>query len=95
MIRGTIVGEVWATRKHPALAGAKLILVAEQELSDSGFSHTGRLVVARDRLDARAGQTVLVAFGSGARRTGHLPPNFDVLADAAVVQVVDDSSQED
>lgn len=28
MIRGRIIGEVWATKKHPGLEGRKLVLVA-------------------------------------------------------------------
>jgi microcompartment protein CcmK/EutM len=42
MIRGTVVGQVWATRKSRALAGEKLLLVATDE---------DRLVVGVDRLD--------------------------------------------
>jgi microcompartment protein CcmK/EutM len=85
MIRGTVVGQVWATRKSRALAGEKLLLVATDE---------DRLVVGVDRLDARVGQEVLVSWGSGARnvlRPG--PDNRDLLCDAAVSLVIDGSTE--
>ena len=85
MIRGTVVGQVWATRKAPQLEGAKLLLVG-QEGGD-------RLVVCHDTLGARTGQRVLVSWGSGARNVlvpG--PDNRHVLCDAAVCQLVDGSS---
>lgn len=81
-----VVGEVWATRKAPGLAGRRLVLVAPVE----GGRPTGRVVVAVDTLEARAGQEVLVAFGSGARnvlRPG--PANRDLLCDCAVALLVD------
>ena len=64
MIRGTVVGQVWATRKARGLDGRKLLLVAAR---DADGQPSGRLVVAIDMLDARGGEDVTVAFGSGAR----------------------------
>ncbi|HEY4395125.1 MAG TPA: EutN/CcmL family microcompartment protein [Polyangia bacterium] len=87
MIRGTVVGEVWATRKARGLDGRKLVLVAARD-AEGGTS--GRLVVAIDTLDARAGDDVTVAFGSGARNV--LRPsadNRDLLCDAAVAAIVE------
>lgn len=87
MIRGTVVGEVWATRKARGLDGRKLLLVAAR---DGGGRASGRLVVAVDVLDARAGEEVTVAFGSGARNV--LRPgaeNRDLLCDAAVATIVE------
>ena len=84
MIRGTVIGQVWATRKADALTGNKLLLVAA-EGSD-------RLVVSLDTLDARVGQEVLVSWGSGARnvlRPG--PNNRQLVCDAAVSLLVDGS----
>jgi ethanolamine utilization protein EutN len=90
VIRGRIVGTVWATRLHAALRGAKLVLVA---VEDAAGRATGEVWVARDALDARRGETVLVAFGSGARNA--LVPgaeaNRGLLADAAVAEIVDGS----
>jgi ethanolamine utilization protein EutN len=82
VIRGRVVGEVWATRKSPGLAGRRLVLVAVEGAD--------RALVAVDTLEARDGQRVLVSLGSGARnvlRPG--PDNREVLCDAAVSLLVD------
>ena len=87
MIRGTVVGQVWATRKARGLDGQKLLIVAAL---DAEGRATGRLVVAIDVLDAGGGEDVTVAFGSGARnvlRPG--PDNRDLLCDAAIAAVVE------
>jgi len=87
MIRGTIVGQLWATRRAAGLDGRKLVLVAAR---DAAGASTGRLVVAIDTLDARAGEDVTVAFGSGARNVvAPGPDNRDVLCDAAVAALVE------
>jgi microcompartment protein CcmK/EutM len=87
MMRGTIIGQVWATRQAAGLTGRKLVLVAER---DADRAPTGRLVVAIDTLDARGGDDVTVAFGSGARnviKPG--PDNRELLCDAAVAALVE------
>jgi ethanolamine utilization protein EutN len=91
VIRGTIIGTVWATRRAPGLAGRKLVLVAER---DGDARASGRVVVAIDTLDAAAGQDVTVAFGSGARNvlrpaTKDGPDNRELLCDAAVAAIVE------
>lgn len=87
MIRGTVLGQVWATRKAAGLEGRKLSLVAV-EASD-------RLLVCIDTMEAHVGERVLVAFGSGARNVlAPGPDNRRLLCDAAVAQVVDGSSEE-
>jgi microcompartment protein CcmK/EutM len=87
MIRGTVIGQVWATRHAPGLARQTLLLVAAH---DAAGRPTGRLVVATDVLDARAGDDVTVAFGSGARnvlKPG--PDNRGLLCDAAISAIVE------
>ncbi|HXJ23136.1 MAG TPA: EutN/CcmL family microcompartment protein [Polyangia bacterium] len=87
MIRGTVLGQVWATRRARGLDGRKLLLVAAR---DADGAATGRVVVAIDTLDARTGDDVTVSFGSGARnvlRPG--PDNRDLLCDAAVAAIVE------
>ncbi len=87
MIRGAVVGQVWGTRRAPGLEGQRLLLVAA---SDADGKPSGRLVVAVDVLDARVGEEVTVAFGSGARRV--LRPagdDRDVLCDAAVAAIIE------
>lgn len=87
MIRGTVVGQAWAARQARGLEGRRLLLVAAR---DAAGAPTGRIVVAIDTLDARAGEDVTVAFGSGARnvvRPG--PHNRDLLCDAAIAAIVE------
>jgi microcompartment protein CcmK/EutM len=87
MMRGTIIGQVWATRHAPGLDGQRLLVVAAR---DADGNATGRLVVAIDVLDARGGEDVTVAFGSGARNVllpG--PDNLDVCCDAAIAALVE------
>lgn len=82
MKRGRIVGELWGARRCRGLDGRRLVLVADGD--------SGRLLVAIDTLDARAGQEALVALGSGGRnvlRPG--PDNRDLLCDAAVALLID------
>jgi ethanolamine utilization protein EutN len=87
VIRGTVIGQVWATRKATGLDGQRLLVVAAR---DATGALSGRVVVASDVLDARAGEDVTVAFGSGARnvlRPG--PDNRDLLCDAAIAAIVE------
>lgn len=87
MIRGRVLGEVWATRRCRGLGGRKLVLV--------GDPGQDRVVVAVDTLDARRGQEVLVAMGSGARNVlAPGPDNRALLCDAAVALLVDGPSEE-
>lgn len=87
MIRGTVIGQVWGTRKARGLDGQTLLVVA---VRDAEGRPTGRLVVASDVLDTGVGEDVTVAFGSGARnvlRPG--PDNRDLLCDAAIAAIVE------
>ena len=87
MIRGTLIGQVWAVRRAPGLDGRKLVLVAARDADNAA---TGQVVVAIDTLDAGRGDDVTVAFGSGARnvlRAG--PQNRELLCDAAIAALVE------
>lgn len=99
MIRGRIIGEVWATKKHPGLEGRKLVLVAAvgDDTSDAraakggasgGRVPTGEVVVAIDTLETRPGQEVLVSWGSGARNVLQEGANTQVLCDAAISAIL-------
>lgn len=82
MIRGRVIGEVWATRKAPGLSGRRLLLV--------GVEGQDRALVAIDTLDAREGEAVMVSLGSGARnvlKPG--PDNREILCDCAISLIVD------
>jgi ethanolamine utilization protein EutN len=84
VILGRVVGELWATRKHEALEGRKLLLVRPDYWyappAETGF------LVAVDAVGANVGQDVVVCLGDGARSTlgrANLP------IEAAVMGIVD------
>jgi microcompartment protein CcmK/EutM len=82
VIRGRILGEVWATRKAPGLTGRRLLLV--------GVDGEDRAMVAIDTLDARADEAVMISVGSGARNVLEPgPDNRDLVCDAAVSLIID------
>jgi microcompartment protein CcmK/EutM len=82
MIRGRVVGELWATRKAPGLVGRRLLLV--------GVDGEDRALVAIDTLDAREGDAVMVSVGSGARNVlAPGPDNRALLCDAAISLIID------
>lgn len=95
MLKGRVIGEVWATKKCPALAPYRLRLVVEQGASGAS---TGRVLVAADELDTETGRLVMVSFGSGARnaiRPG-ASTNRDLVCECAITQVIEgDSAEED
>ena len=66
-----VVGNVIATVKHPALVGAKLLLVDEE---DPAGGTRGRPLLAVDTVDAGEGDRVLVLDeGNGAAQVLHAP----------------------
>jgi microcompartment protein CcmK/EutM len=82
MIRGRVIGEVWATRKAPGLGGRRLLLV--------GVEGEDRALVAIDTLDAGEGDAVMVSVGSGARNVLQPgPDNRGLLCDAAISLIID------
>lgn len=83
MIIGTVVGNVWATRKDENLEGCKLMIVDPYNFKESS---KGYPIVAVDTIGAGIGETVLVVSGSSARlgsRRGQSP------IDHAIVGIVD------
>ena len=64
MLIGTIIGNVWATRKNEELNGCKLMIV--EPLQYEGHSKPYP-VVAVDTIGGGIGETVLVVSGSSAR----------------------------
>jgi ethanolamine utilization protein EutN len=66
MILGRVMGEVWATRKHAAYEGRKMLLV--RPLLWYAPSHEVGHLVAIDTVDAGVGDDVIVCVGTPARR---------------------------
>jgi len=84
MILGTVVGTVWATKKNPWLEDLKLVIVRPRCWYDP--PHDVDHLVAVDRLEARAGQDVVVCMGLPAR-TDLGDRRYPV--EAAVMAIVD------
>lgn len=62
-----VVGNIWATRKHPGLANGKLLLV--QVLDEKTGEVTGEPAMAMDKcFGAGPGDTVLIVDEGGAAR---------------------------
>jgi len=88
MFTGRVLGEVWATRRHPTLEGFKLLLVDPSEVSERALGGKKQgLVVAADAVDAGVGDQVIVAYGRAGRVA--LGRGHDIAVEAAVVGVVD------
>jgi ethanolamine utilization protein EutN len=84
MILGRVVGEVWATRKHEALEGRKLLII-EPHLWYAPAHEIGHLVAA-DTVGAGVGEDVVVCLGDPARRN---LGSTSVPVEAAVCAIVD------
>jgi ethanolamine utilization protein EutN len=84
VILGRVVGEVWATRKHDALAGRKLLLI-EPRLWYAPSHQVGHLV-AVDSVGAGVGEDVVVCMGDPARRQ---LGSTSIPVEAAVCAIVD------
>jgi ethanolamine utilization protein EutN len=84
MILGRVIGQVWATRREPRLAGKKLLVIRPHGLVEPPFE--GRHVVAIDDVDAGVGDDVVVCLGLPARWAAG---DHDMPVDAAVLGVVD------
>lgn len=90
MFTGRVIGEIWATRRHPTLEGFKLLLVDPYEVSERVGGKKQGLVVAADAVDAGVGDDVIVAYGRAGRTA--LERGHDIAVEAAVVGVVDDKT---
>jgi ethanolamine utilization protein EutN len=84
MILGRVVGEVWATRKHPGLEGRKLLVIAPY-LWYAPSHEIGHLV-AVDPVGAGIGEDVVVCLGDPARR---VLGSTSLPVEAAVAAIVD------
>jgi ethanolamine utilization protein EutN len=91
VILGRVVGEVWATRKHPGLDGKKLLLIAPY-LWYAPAAEVGHLVAA-DPVGAGVGEDVVVCLGDPARRqlgSTNLPVEATVAAIVDRVELAGD-----
>lgn len=77
MLLGTVVGNIWATRKDDGLIGMKLLIVKLKN---------GDEIVACDYIGAGNGDEVLVSTGSSARK---VLQREESPVDAAIVGIID------
>jgi ethanolamine utilization protein EutN len=85
VILGRVVGEVWATRKHPRLGGYKLLVVRPYWWYEP--SHRVEHLVAIDaHVDAGVGDDVVVCMGEPPRWKSEGPA---MPVEAAIMAVVD------
>ena len=89
MFIGTVVGNVWATKKEPTLEGFRFLLVRPYTLHGDKASE---VIVAADVIGAGVGETVLDVVGRAARHT--LGKGQDVGYQTAIVAIVDSMSVE-
>lgn len=89
MFLGTVVGNVWATKKEPTLEGFRFLMVRPFSL---GAEKASEVIVAADVIGAGIGETVLVVVGRAARHT--LGKGQDVGYQTAIVAIVDSISIE-
>ena len=66
MILGRVVGELWATRRHPGLSGVKLLVVQPHLWYGPAFEVAH--IIAIDTLGAGEGEDVIVCMGEPARQ---------------------------
>ena len=84
MIIGTVIGNVWATRKEETLNGLKLMIVRRV---DCASNETHESFVAVDCVGAGVGERVLVVTGCSARMALR---NVDSPVDAAIIGIIDE-----
>lgn len=89
MFLGKVIGQVVATKKDPAMKGARLLLLRPQLIDPDApnrFREGSNTVVAVDRLGAGNGEVVLFCQGSSARQAEGLKA---LPVDCAVIGIVD------
>jgi ethanolamine utilization protein EutN len=89
MLLGTVVGQVWSTRKEPTLQGLRLLVIQPYLRGGAGSAET---LVAVDPIGADLGERVLVVFGRAARHA--IGRGQDIGFQTAVVGVVDGAELE-
>lgn len=63
-----VVGNVWATRKHPSLSGAKLLLVRSIDSASGKMAGPARLAVDKGFGSGPGDTVLLIDEGSSARQ---------------------------
>ncbi|GGK29658.1 ethanolamine utilization protein EutN [Caldalkalibacillus uzonensis] len=80
---GTVIGNVWATRKEEGLKGLKFLFV---QLEDPCGNPVDTPLIAADRIGAGVGDRVMITEGSSSR---FVIADKDLPIDAVVIGIVD------
>ncbi|MEH7379355.1 EutN/CcmL family microcompartment protein [Bacillus sp. JJ1533] len=80
---GTVIGNVWATRKEDELQGLKFLIVQPEQ---ADRTNAGVPFVAVDRIGAGFGDQVLVTRGSAA---ANLSGEKKIPIDALIIGIID------
>lgn len=80
---GTVIGNVWATRKEDHLTGLKFLFV-QPELPNGSPIHSPFIAV--DRIGAGVGDKVMVTTGSAASK---LAAETQLPIDALIIGIID------
>ncbi len=84
MLVGTVVGNVWATKKDPSLIGLRFLVVRPFTTDGRESAET---IVAADPLGAGIGERVLVVFGRAARHA--IGRSHDIGFQTAIAAIID------
>jgi ethanolamine utilization protein EutN len=84
MLIGTVVGNVWATKKDPTLTGLRFLVIQPFTLDGKPSAET---IIAVDPLGAGIGERVLVVFGRAARHA--IGKGHDIGFQTAVSAIID------
>jgi ethanolamine utilization protein EutN len=90
MLVGTVVGNVWATKKDPTLTGLRFLVI--RPFTSDG-KESAETLVAVDPLGAGIGERVLVVFGRAARHV--IGRGQDIGFQTAVSAIIDRMELED
>lgn len=90
MLVGTVVGNVWATKKDATLVGVRFLVIRPFTTDGKPSAET---LVAADPIGAGIGERVLVVFGRSARHV--IGKGHDVGFQCAVTAIIDKMELED
>ena len=82
MVVGTVIDNIWSTRKDDGLIGLKFMLI-----DLLGGKDDGKQIIAVDTIGAGIGERVIICQGSSARRMNRLE---EAPIDAIIIGIVDD-----
>ncbi|KOY80588.1 EutN/CcmL family microcompartment protein [Lysinibacillus macroides] len=85
---GTVVGNIWATRKEEGLQGLKLLIIQPKKTNGQLADEQ---IVAADRIGAGVGDDVILTMGSAAVRS--FSKEVICPIDAIVVGIIDGSDE--